>query len=211
MIRKLLFATLLLLCIGTAWADVGYGLIAGFNTSNANNPNGTDTNIDRFGFNAGAFVLFQLPHGLRIQPELVFTNKGYRHDTDIIIATTSEYYNYNYAELAALLKYNLHLKDLKWLDVQPCAGLAAGIPVFGQYMWTDNADNLFPDRYDDFKADMALPELSLEAGVDLLLGDSVLLGFRYQPSLNEVFKPDSEWYNHYKSSLFKVNIGFIID
>jgi hypothetical protein len=81
--KKLFLAALLLLGVESAQAQFTAGLKAGLNYANITGDMGTDQNFDRdrkLGFNAGVVAHIKAIRGLALQPELLFSTKGYEVD-----------------------------------------------------------------------------------------------------------------------------------
>ena len=92
---------------GAAAAETSFGIKAGINMSNASGaPEGWDDSIEmKTGITAGAFVNFAINENFSLQPELLYTQKGFRSALIDGIIDIDLKVSLDYFELPFLAKY----------------------------------------------------------------------------------------------------------
>lgn len=105
----------------TAHAQLAFGLKAGANISNVTGSDATGTSA-LIGFNAGAYLKIPLPHGLSIQPELVYSGQGFKETSDGVKTTQ----HINYLNIPVLVKYSI---GGVFLETGPQAGILVSAKV----------------------------------------------------------------------------------
>lgn len=204
--KGLLLAALVLMAAGIAHAEFTFGLRGGANLANTSYGDGQVQDAET-GFNAGLITQLDLGHRFLLEGDLIYTQKGFQ---DPGALDTTEYFALNYVELPLLLKYSLNLKASRGISLQPGIGISLAYPLDGEYKWSDNADNIIPDIVNDLRDQMTDLNLGLEAGLDLVLNNSVLIGVRYNLGQSDTFLEDYSR-DGYKNTNLMVNLGFMID
>lgn len=127
---KRLIATLFavaLLASGSA-AQIGFGVKGGLNLATAGGTDVSSIVQSRTGFAAGAYLNLSLPFLFTIQPEVLYTTKGFVVEHTYILgiqpSTFKTTYTYSYLEIPVLVKYSLPVPVLSpSVYVGPAVGI----------------------------------------------------------------------------------------
>jgi hypothetical protein len=110
--KKIILATATFFCIGAASAqkktnDVHFGLRAGVNFANIIKDGDNDFSTEiKPGFNAAAFLEIPVVTGFSVQPEVQFSQKGYKA-TGTVLGTPYDYrVTTNFVEVPLLAKFS---------------------------------------------------------------------------------------------------------
>ncbi len=198
-ILLLLFFTIFTL---SASSQTTYGLRAGINLANATisldgwklSPSG------RAGINVGGFVNFSLKDKMSIQPELNFSQMGWK------IEGVKE--RYNYLSMPVLIKYNIENLDV-FAGPQLSFHTSTKRIEKDEYSLGDSTSVDEPE----IKPDVKSTELAAIVGIDYTLMDKFIVGARYQAGLtNAIQMEDKEaiiWGNQrLKNNALTLSIGF---
>ncbi|MBR4265516.1 MAG: PorT family protein [Bacteroidales bacterium] len=223
---KLFIVAAVLAVTAPAFAqDVNFGVLAGFNSSNASVKiagNDVDDLKSKLGTNIGAFVDFNFSEKLALETGLQFEQKGHKYEEEIasgfgfsIKFTTKTIINYLTIPVNARLNLPLGEKNLYFL-----AGPTLGIAISGKEK-LDGGDN---DDDDDMEFDEEDDEDKLKFGNEddcdyrrLNIGARFGVGFEFSNKLgirctydlglsNLVPKGDSD--NSYKSKAFGIALTY---
>lgn len=178
----ILFITAFLISAGSYAQFTQYGVKAGLNLSNMTVDNSNDRNL-RTGFHAGVFGRLGISEFFSLQPELLYTTKGFTNTYDIAIAQSDVDFNLNYIEIPVNVVYHLS-EDFSFM-LGPYVGYLAGANVETnnevlEFFDFDTESNI--DR-DNFKT----IDFGLTAGLDFTL-EQFIFGFKYNLGLTSVAK-----------------------
>jgi len=173
------------------------GLKAGLNLSNVYDTKGESFQADaKFGFAAGAFVSIPIGKFLGIQPEILFSQRGFKTSGSFLLNT----YNYtrttNYLDIPVLLQ----LKPNKFLT------LLAG-PQFSYLMkQTDNFEGTSNEQ--EFENDnLRRNTLCFTGGIDLNL-NRIVFGARAGWDVQDNKGDGSSTIPRYKNVWYQATVGF---
>jgi hypothetical protein len=211
--KKLLLAGLLLLGFESAQAQFSAGLKAGLNYANITGNMGTDQDFDRdrkLGFNAGVVANIQAIRGLALQPELLFSTKGYEVDqtsTNGDFSTTTQVNSrMKYLDLPVMIQLQ---QGQFYLEAGPQASFLLKQQTTTRLETTDNRLLGDPDPVitttdnRDRKA-YKTPDMGYAAGLGFRSSNNMVsFGLRYSHSLGSIFK-DSK--TDARTSLLQVSI-----
>ncbi|MCB5224598.1 MAG: porin family protein [Candidatus Cloacimonadaceae bacterium] len=172
--KTLIILALTVLSLSLAFADVTYGLRGGLNMMNRDS---TDQNAvttgNRTGFHAGLILQYSTDSNFIVQPEILYSQKGFTFKAATVDNTTAM----DYVEVPILLKYNV--RAAKGLNLQPTVAPFVGYAVV--------AKNIFKgvviDDETDLLEDINRLNYGVDFGLDLQIIDKVLVGARYQLGL----------------------------
>ncbi|MDD3535472.1 MAG: outer membrane beta-barrel protein [Candidatus Cloacimonetes bacterium] len=111
--RISLILVLLSLFAGALFAQADMGITLGLNMANVSQKDITK-NESRTGFNAGAFVQYKSGDNFIVEPQILFTKKGFNVDLP-----TDPFTSLSYVQIPIHLKYDLGVSVLK---IQPFIG-----------------------------------------------------------------------------------------
>ncbi len=108
---------LLVLLVGTSRAQVGFGLTGGVNFATVGGTDATPNAKNLTGFAAGAYLDISVPFLISVQPEVLYSVKGYTAEANFVILgnsyTAKGTATLNYLEIPVLVKYSFPVPVLK--------------------------------------------------------------------------------------------------
>jgi hypothetical protein len=116
---KRLISTLVLVLLVTlsSSAQVGFGIKGGVNVATVGGADVTGTPKTLTGFVGGAYLDFDIPFLVTIQPEVLYSMKGYGIDESVTFSGTTYSAtgtaNLNYLEIPVLIKYSFPVPVVK--------------------------------------------------------------------------------------------------
>lgn len=185
----------------------GFGAKGGLSFSNMTVEGNNDQNL-KFGFHAGVFNKFSISENFAIQPELLYSVKGFKNNfDDNVFADGEAKFNLNYIDLPVKLVYNL-APDFDF-HFGPYVGYLAGANVETNaevldYFNVNSQEELDRDNFNAF-------DIGLTAGMGFTL-DPVILGFNYNMGLTKVAKddqPTEEMLGDARNAVIQVFVGIM--
>ncbi|QHL87741.1 outer membrane beta-barrel protein [Nibribacter ruber] len=192
------------------------GLKAGVTYSNLSGDlENEDLYKNKFGFTGGLTANFDLSGDgfLSLQPELLYSQKGYQYSDEKFTVTTPQGtydyklkgdMNFNYLELPVMLRVN-------------AGGLffEAGPQVAYLLSVKDNSELKINDQsYEDIekrdKDQFSEIEIGYAAGVGYQLNNGLSLGVRYNGGINSLAKEDNDELTNARHSAVVATIGFTL-
>ncbi len=202
----IILIALFLISAGSYAQFTQYGVKAGLNLSNLTVDDANDRNL-RTGFHAGVFGRLGFSEFFSLQPELIYTTKGFTNTYDIAVASSEVDFNLNYIELPINVVYHLS-EDFAFM-LGPYVG----------YLVSANVDtnNEILDFF-DFDTDSELDrdnfnaiDFGLTAGLDFTVQQFVF-GFKYNLGLTGVAKdnlPGEFLGDEVKNTVIQVYAGIL--
>ena len=202
----LLLATFLI--AGSAFGQSSrIGAKAGLNMSNMTVEGNNDQNL-KFGLNAGLFGKFMLNETFALQPELLYSSKGFKNNFDeSLIADGEAKFNLNYIDIPVKLVYYL-AEDFSF-QFGPYVGYLLGANVDTDaevldFFNVDSADELKRDRFNAL-------DYGLIGGLEFEL-EPLVVGFSYNLGLAKVAadnEPTEEMLGDAKNTVIRVYAGIL--
>jgi hypothetical protein len=203
--KTILIATVILFlatCINAQERDkVHFGLKAGANYSNVYDIKGQDFTADyKFGFAGGIFVAIPLGSYLGIQPEALFSQKGYESNGNILGATFKITHTSNYIDFPILLQ----IKPAEFMTI------VAG-PEYSFLISTDNnfsSSLLTVQQQQDFdNINLRKNILGVIGGLDFNI-QNVVIGTRVGWDLIHNNGDGTSTSPRYRNMWYQVTLGF---
>jgi Outer membrane protein beta-barrel domain len=211
--KKLLLAGLLLLGFESAHAQFSAGLKAGLNYANISGNMGTNQNFDRdrkLGFNAGVVANIKAIRSLAIQPELLFSTKGYEVDqttTNGDLTTKTEVNSrMKYLDLPVMIQLQ---QGQFYLEAGPQASFLLKQETRTHQVTTESgllSDEVVQDQTTTStdKGAYKTPDMGYAAGLGFRSSNNMVsFGLRYSHSLGTIFKDNN---TDARTSLLQVSI-----
>ncbi len=176
-----IFLTALFLISASAHAQMSqFGAKAGLNLSNMTIDGSNDRNL-RTGFHAGVFTRMGISEFFSIQPELLYTTKGFTNNYDVAVAEGEVDFNLNYLEIPINVVY--HLAEDFSFQFGPYVSylLTANVETNNELLNLFDFDTDSDIDRDNFKSF----DFGVTAGLEFQL-DPILLGFKYNLGLMNV-------------------------
>ncbi len=138
---------LVILCAGLSSAQVGIGIKGGVNFANVGGADAAPNSKTLIGFAAGGYLEISLPVLFTIQPEVLYSQKGFIADENISGTNVKVTGSLNYLEIPVLVKFSLPVPVVKpSLYAGPAMGILlsakAKAEASGQSSETDIKDQI---------------------------------------------------------------------
>lgn len=190
--RKLLFSVAL---IGYAGFNAQtFGVKGGVNISNVSNLYESSTS-SRTGFNAGAFVNIPIANNFRVQPELLYSQKGLKYPTG-----TEEY---GYLSIPVMLQYNLVEKF--YLEAGPEFSILLSAKDKFNGKTTNQYD--YPAETYDLKDEYRGLDIGLGVGLGYDFTKNFGMNARYVAGLTDLYKETTAG-DVAKNSVFQIGVYY---
>jgi len=202
------------LSISFAQAQAKFGIKGGLNYSNLSGDLTTEeVNQSKVGFLGGIVANFPLSSDnfVSIQPELLYSQKGYQYRDDEVQIGTFNYRfkgkrNFNYLDLPVLLKINA---GPIFFEGGPQASYLLGI--------RDNREVENLDTGNDNKEwakiekdDLSELEIGYVAGLGFQAPMGIGIGLRYNGSINALAKEDNDELVNSRHSVFQLQLTYML-
>lgn len=170
-----------------------YGLLGGVNSATAKVDNSEGVDISSvWGFSFGGFATFQTSPNIIIQPELIYTGKGFKteinlDDYDYEYKETEEL-KFAYLEVPVLFKYVFQTGNMY---ITPFIGPSLSIAMSGKvsydsYQYYQNYEEEDSGSM-DIKNQMEDIDFGLNFGTDLYFSEKIFLQLKYDLGLSKIF------------------------
>lgn len=180
---------------------LSFGLKAGVNISNVYDSEGEQFNADaKFGLAAGAFVAIPIGKYFGVQPEILFSQKGYKGSGSILGSNYSFTYTSNFIDVPLLFAF----KPISFITI--VAGPQYSFLVSDKYEF--NSEIVNTNQENEFNNDNIRKNiLCLLGGIDFNLG-RVVIGTRVGWDMQANKGDGTSTTPRYKNVWYQATIGF---
>ena len=205
--KFVLLLTTLLISANVFSQSSRIGVKAGLNMSNMTVEGNNDQNL-KFGLNAGLLGKFMLTETFALQPELLYSSKGFKNNFDeSLFADGEAKFNLNYIDIPVKLVYYL-AEDFSF-QFGPYVGYLLGANVSTDaevldFYNIDSVDELDRDRFNAL-------DYGLIGGLEFEL-EPLVVGFSYNLGLAKVAadnEPTEEMLGDAKNTVIRVYAGIL--
>lgn len=178
--------------------ELKVGIKAGMNYSNVYSENSDKFVADgKFGFAGGVFVSIPLTQLIGIQPELMYSQKGFKSETKILGTSYEGKATFSYLDLP------IHLQIKPTENISILAGpqfsyLLSSKYEFGNFSSTQNSD---------LEDENNRATVGISAGIDFTV-ENFLISARGSWDLSKMNKDNTTSDINYKNQLFQVTLGY---
>jgi hypothetical protein len=205
-IIKAVFLSLILISTSAYGQMSRFGLKGGLNLSNMTVDNSSDKTL-KAGFHVGTFGKFEITDVFAIQPEFLYSTKGFTNTYDNILAEGEAKFNLNYLEIPINVVYNLS-EDFAF-QLGPYIGFLTNANVntsteILNFFQIDSSDDLDTDNFNRL-------DFGLTAGLSFNL-DQIIFGFNYNMGLTKVAKdnmPSQPLLGDARNTVIQIYAGII--
>jgi hypothetical protein len=195
---------LLLLLVASSQAQVGFGVTGGVNFATVGGADVPSSAKSVTGFAGGAYLEFSIPFLFTIQPEVLYSMKGFTAEETVSILGNN--YNVkatahlNYIEVPVLIKYTFPVPVIKpALFVGPSVGILLNAKVKGEVTG-------FPTQETDIKSSTTSTDFGLVFGASANIA-ILTVSARYTMGLTTLDKEgSSKTYNRVWSLMVGVGL-----
>jgi hypothetical protein len=186
--KIILSLSLLVGVVGAASAqDIRFGVKAGVNYSTITADN-TDGIQSKIGLQAGGLVNFGLSDLISIQPEVLYSQKGYQSEEDSDVKVKM-----NYIDIPVMVKVNA---GGLFFEAGPQLGILAGAKL------TDGSTDV------DIKEGLNTVDFGYAVGLGYQLESGPMLGLRYNGGISNISKNGSDD-DKARNSAFQLYVGYV--
>ena len=159
--------------------DIMLGLKGGLNIANVYGENTNELKENRLGFIGGVSFDFKVHKMFSIQPEILYTNNGWKYSS----GDDEAVFKLDYLEIPVLLK--LHIPANEVVDPTIFIGPAVGVNLSGTLEVTEDGDTDSRDLDNLASADFGIV---VGAGLDIMVGEkgAVIIDLRFDTSLTTI-------------------------
>lgn len=185
-----------------------FGVKGGMNISQIAGPDAYDSSDYTLGFNAGLLMQYKVMGVVTLQPELIYTQKGYDYQYLILGVKTKVSDSYDYVELPLLFKLNIGFRELQ---IQPHIGPSVSYLVRAKRKTTTSIDEISTTHTDDIMDDMRKLDWGLNVGADIVIFDRIMLGGRYNFGMGSIYEKSMPAIGtEVKNGTFMLSLGFLM-
>jgi len=170
-----------------------YGLLGGVNSATAKVDNSEGVDISSvWGFSFGGFATFQTSPNIIIQPELIYTGKGFKTEINLDVYDyeykETDEWKFAYLEVPVLFKYVFQTGNMY---ITPFIGPSLSIAMSGKvsydsYQYYQNYEEEDSGSM-DIKNQMEDIDFGLNFGTDLYFSEKIFLQLKYDLGLSKIF------------------------
>ena len=170
-----------------------YGLLGGVNSATAKVDNSEGVDISSvWGFSFGGFATFQTSPNIIIQPELIYTGKGFKTEINLDVYDyeykETDEWKFAYLEVPVLFKYVFQTGNMY---ITPFIGPSLSIAMSGKvsydsYLYYQNYEEEDSGSM-DIKNQMEDIDFGLNFGTDLYFSEKIFLQLKYDLGLSKIF------------------------
>jgi hypothetical protein len=178
--------------------ELKVGIKAGANFSNVYSESGDGFIADgKLGFAGGLFVSIPLGKFIGIQPELLYSQKGFKSEGSFLGVNYEGSTTFNYLDLP------LHLQLKPTANISILAGPQLSYLLSSKY----ELNGLSSTQQQDFEDENNRATLGVSAGIDFTV-DSFLISARGSWDLSKVNEDNSTSDLNYKNQVLQVTVGY---
>ncbi len=182
---RLVFAFILLACSSPSLAQNTFGVRAGVSAATLTGDFfSADGAEQRVGLVVGIYGAIPLRYGFMLQPEILYTQKGFKPTDSVSVSDTEPTVELTYIEMPVLLKYPVYLGSLR---LDPYAGPFVGFEL-SERLRIDEVGDGTSEQTDN----LVSPDAGFMIGSDLNLSLGtleVVLGARYARGVRNLLEP----------------------
>ena len=212
--KKIALLMILGLSISFAHAQAKFGVKVGANYSNLSGDlTDQDANRSKVGFLAGITANFPLSSDnfVSIQPELLYSQKGYQFQKDEVTIDNARYEfkgkrNFNYLDLPVLVKINA---GPIFFEAGPQFSYLLGVrdnrevTLIGSGIDSKEWDKIEKDNLSEL-------EVGYVAGLGFQAPMGIGVGLRYNGSVNALAKEDQDELVNARHSVFQLQLSYML-
>jgi len=212
--KKIALLMILGLSISFAHAQAKFGVKVGANYSNLSGDlTDEDANQSKVGFLAGITANFPLSSDnfVSIQPELLYSQKGYQFQKDEVTIDNARYEfkgkrNFNYLDLPVLVKINA---GPIFFEAGPQFSYLLGVrdnrevTLIGSGIDSKEWDKIEKDNLSEL-------EVGYVAGLGFQAPMGIGVGLRYNGSVNALAKEDQDELVNARHSVFQLQLSYML-
>ena len=200
----------LILTFGLVHAQSVFGVKGGMNISRVTGDDSPVSADSHLGWHGGLLMRLYVSESLVLQPELLYTQKGYNYKYTDSVANVDYRIrdSFDYVELPVLLKLNVNAGDV---GLQPYAGAAVSYLVNAKSKETISNDNVSITYNHDVKDDVNALAFGFLVGADVVIMQKYLVGGRYNFGLSNIWKDGHEGGSDVQNGVLMLSLGYLFN
>ncbi|MBW6513270.1 MAG: PorT family protein [Candidatus Syntrophosphaera sp.] len=187
-----------------------FGIKAGMNISRVTGDDSPVSADSHLGYHAGILMRLYISESLILQPELLYTQKGYNYKYTDTQAEVDHRIrdSFDYVEVPVLVKLNVNAGDV---GLQPYAGLAVSYLVNAKSKETISNDNVSITYNNDVKEEVNALGFGFLVGADVVIMQKYLVGGRYNFGLSNIWKDGYEGGSDVQNGVLMLSLGYLFN
>jgi hypothetical protein len=205
----ILILILVTMSIGLVYAQSVFGIKGGMNISRITGDDAVSSSDSHLGFHGGAFMQYNLMEAFIIQPELLYTQKGYNYKYTLADIDYKIRNSYDYVEVPLLLKLNVAVGDLK---IQPYVGPAVSYLISAKTKETLSDGSTTITHNNDVADQMNKLAFGFAVGAEIEFMNRFMFGGRYNFGLSDIYQKDVEGQGpDVQNGVFMLSLGYLFN
>jgi hypothetical protein len=198
---------------GLVYAQSVFGIKGGMNISRIAGPDAVGSSDSHLGFHMGALIQYNLMKSLVLQPELLYTEKGYnyKYSEEFTNIDYSVHNSFDYIEVPVLIKLNVAVEDIQF---QPYLGPAVSYLINGkQKEKLSMVDSGTTVTHENDVADQINKlAFGFAVGAEFVIQKRFIFGGRYNFGLSNVYKDNLDGQGpDVQNGVFMVSLGYLFN
>jgi hypothetical protein len=205
----ILLILVLALSFGMAYSQSVFGIKGGMNISRISGDDAVSSSDSHLGAHLGFIMKYNVMEAFIIQPELLYTQKGYNYKFSMNEIDYQIKNSFDYVELPVLLKLNVAVGDIRF---QPYIGPSISYLISGKSKETLSNDTTTITHNNDVADDLNKLAFGFAVGAEFVFQRRFIFGGRYNFGLSNIYKDNLEFQGpEVRNGVFMLNLGYLFN
>jgi hypothetical protein len=194
---------------GLVYAQSVFGIKGGMNISRITGQDAVASSDSHLGMHAGFLMQYNLMEALVLQPELLYTQKGYNYKYYLGDVHYVKRTSFDYIEMPVLVKLNVATSDVQF---QPYVGGAVSYLVSARAKQTIESGDTSISNDVDVSDQVNNLAYGFVVGAEFVFMKKYILGGRYNFGLSNIYKDDQpEIGSDVQNGVFMLSLGYLFN
>jgi len=207
----ILLLLIITMSFGLVYAQSVFGIKGGMNISRISGSDAVPSSDSHLGMHVGMLMQYNLMEALVVQPELIYTQKGYnyKYTSDVIEYDYKIRNSFDYIELPLLIKLNVAVEDIKF---QPFVGPAISYLVSAREKETVSIGSTSVTHDSDIADQLNKLAFGFTVGAEFVIQRRFIFGGRYNFGLSDIYKDNLTTQGpDVQNGVFMLNLGYLFN
>lgn len=200
-----------MMTFGLAYAQSVFGIKGGMNISRISGDDAIGSSDSHLGMHIGLLMQYNLMQALVVQPELLYTQKGYNYKYTAGEIDYKVRNSFDYFELPVLFKLNAAVGDVR---IQPFIGPSISYLVSGkkyEKLTSDNSTTTVTHN-SDVSGQLNKVAFGFAVGAEFVFKNKFIFGGRYNFGLSDIYKDNLDGQGpDVQNGVFMLNLGYLFN
>ncbi len=200
-----------MMTFGLAYAQSVFGIKGGMNISRISGDDAIGSSDSHLGMHVGFLMQYNLMQALVIQPELLYTQKGYNYKYSVGDIDYKVSNSFDYIELPLLIKLNAAIGDIK---IQPFIGPSISYLVSAKQKekLSSDSNTTTVTHTNDVSDNINNVAFGFAVGAEFVFMKKYILGGRYNFGLSDIYKKNLTGQGpDVQNGVFMLNLGYLFN